>query len=332
MTPTLFSYRLLTLVLCTGFVCGACGKIKSGGALRSIEGIRVDLDQGNERELLAYYFGGMVSPRGGDAFENGLVREEDGEYFLDVEKIAERVPQVESGLRAAGEDGLIEWEELEPIVAGSYYSYRPIPRSVDALRERYGDWRDESTWFGFKVDGVMSPNTRHIRVPLANLKEAISLYQEKGQRVIYPEGTTFISEDVQDNQIIELSVMTRRSDGFWDFYAYGSDGQQLTIVERTPTDLIVPTRCVGCHFGNRLFEPERSFPVDPPPGPMGPRLLHVSETMRRVDVITRIDEHRKRSDSILGLYATLFISEMQSRRANGSLDPSVEEALTKAGF
>ena len=103
-------------------------------------------------------------------------------------------------------------------------------------------------------------------------------------------------------------------------------------IERTPSDLIVPTKCVGCHLGSRLFEPERSFPVDPRPGPDGPRRLYVSDDFKDVGVVRGLDEHRKRSDMVLGMYGTLFISQLRSTRSADTLDSRMMSLLEEVGF
>lgn len=332
MNPTSFSYRLLIQATLLSIFLSACGNPET--QLPDVEPgwVQIEFGQENDRELLAFYIGGMAHPNGADAFAERLVMDRDGAFYLAVPELISRVPALKESLEGAAEDERIDWEEFEPIVSTHYYTYRSIPETIEELRSRYGDWREPTSWFGFRVNGVMSPSVRHIRVSIQNLTEAISLYDANDRHLVYPVGTTFISEHVENEEIFELSAMTKRADGFWDFFAYGMDGQLLAVLERNPTNLTVPTRCVGCHFGNRLFEPEKSFPVVPSPGPTGPRRLYVGSSMKRSETIARLDEHRKRSDSILGLYATLFISDMQSRREQGLLDPEEEEFLSKAGF
>jgi len=294
--------------------------------------VPVVLDQKGERDLLSFYVGGMVSQEGADPFAAGLVLDAGDAFRLDLDKIEEHAPSASPGFRAAAADGEIDWDEFEQVIWESYYSYRSIPATVAELKEGIGDWSDEDAWFGFGVNGVMSPTLRRIRVRTDRLLDAIRNYRENGNRIIYGTGTTFVSDHLRGAESVELSVMTKRADGYWDFYSYDGDGRLARVVKRAPTDLTVPTRCVGCHFGNRLFEPERSFPVDPPPAPDGPRRLYVSDDMRDPEVVRVLDEHRKRSDRILGLYATLFISEMKMQRATGTLSLPVEDALASAGF
>lgn len=324
--------RILVLLFPTFIFIASCGQPDVRPPSESSTQIRVDLEKSDERKLLAFYFGGMLSELGSDPFESGFVQEQNGRFFLDGTRLSELLPELASDIRTAGSDGRIVWDEFESLIQRHYYSYRPIPATVADLKEQRGDFSDTETWFSFEVKGVMSTHVRNIHVPRKQLLTAISNYRNNDGRLIYDSGTTFISEHKEDGQSVEISAMTKRSDGFWDFYAYGLDGSQISRIEHMPSDLIVPTQCVGCHFGNRLFEPEKSFPIDPAPGPDGPRKLYVTGDMRNLRVVRAIDEHRKRSDTILGLYATLFISQMKTRRAEGTIDPEIERILIDAGF
>jgi len=287
------------------------------------------MEGANERRLLSFYVGGMVSEAGQDPFDAGFVEERNGSFFLMVEKILARLPHVGSAMMVAAEDGVIDWSEFEPIIQAHYYDYRPIPRSIEDLRASKGDWRTNDEWFSFEVNGVMSAHVRRIHVRKDDLIYAVSSYKDSDNRLLYKPGTTFISEHIEGDHLLELSALTKRGDGYWDFYAYDESGAQTSTIKREPTDLIVPTRCVGCHFGNRLFEPERSFPADPRPGPDGPRKLYVSVEFKNAQVVRNLDEHRKRSDTILGLYGTLFISRLKS---TPDLSPELRSLLQSAGF
>lgn len=316
----------LTVGLLNGMACGGTGDSPPN---EHDSGVRIVLEGADDRRLLSFYIGGMVSDEGQDPFEAGFVEERSGRFYLILERISARLPELGSSLVSAAEDGAIDWAELEPIIQAHYYDYRPIPRSIADLRTLKGDWRASGEWFSFEVNGVMSSSIRRIHVPKDALISALSSYRESGDRIMYNAGTTFISEHVEGDRVLEVSALTKRNDGYWDFYAYDESGEQTTRIRRDPTDLTVPTRCVGCHFGNRLFEPERSFPAESRPGPNGPRKMYVSEELKNADVVRMLDEHRKRSDTILGLYGTLFISQL---KATSDLSSDLKDLLDRAGF
>lgn len=113
--------------------------------------------------------------------------------------------------------------------------------------------------------------------------------------------------------------MRKRADEQWDFFVYGKDGLPAAQTNTPPRPLKSPVQCVGCHFGDKLFEPAESFPARARPGPHGPRQIYVDEDLRDPVVVRYFDEHRKRSDTILGLYTTLFVSRLRNQQKAGSL-------------
>lgn len=94
----------------------------------------------------------------------------------------------------------------------------------------------------------------------------------------------------------------------------------------------VPTKCLGCHFGDRQFEPEKSFPSVARPGPNGERHVFVPDQFRDKAVRDAFSEHARRSDTILGLYVTLFISDMLNQAEAGLGKESDQQILTRLGF
>jgi hypothetical protein len=220
---------------------------------------------------------------------------------------------------SAGADGLIDWQEFEAFVLDTYADVRDAPRSVEAARDRYGDWSDSTRWFSMSVSGSMSPYRRRISVDMARLRTAVDGMTSLDDDIIYPVGTVFAGEHLDDGGIRETTFMVKRADGLWDYFAYGPDGRPTRTIEHDPSDLNVPTQCIGCHLGSRQFEPERSFPAEARPGPGGERRVYVDPAVRSSDIAGRIREHLKRSDRILGLYVTIYLSELRLR-ARADLD------------
>jgi hypothetical protein len=298
------------IVFLTAWVVSGCGQSAQTNSASGVA--RIDFDKGNERELLRFYVGGMISRSGTDPFSEGIVTESANSYILDVSALAQKLPYLKEELLDINSDGTINWTEFESLVQRYYYRYRFLPDSLDILIREEGDWH-RSDWFSLDVNGVMSPRRRRIHVRKKDLMSALSGYSRNNRAIIYPEGTVFISEHVSEGVLKEISAMRKRKDGFWDFFAYSSDSLLTDRIEQRPKDLMVPTKCVGCHFGSRLFEPEKSFPQSVRDAPDGPRRIYSLSNERTRRVVLLLDEHRRRSDRVLGLYGTLFLSALMQR-------------------
>ena len=99
-----------------------------------------------------------------------------------------------------------------------------------------------------------------------------------------------------------------------------------------PRPLRVPTQCTGCHLGQKLYEPEKSWPGEARDGPFGPRAYHVPEAWRNPEVAALFNEHANRDDGVLGLYGTLYASKLVADRAAGTLAPGDDALLDKLGL
>ncbi len=288
--------------------------------------MQIDLDKSDPERLLRYYFGGYASAAGADPFEAGLLVARDGAFFVDLDALEGR--QAENALRDADGSGRIEWEELEAFVHATYYDARQVPSTAAALHAR-APYR-EGGWFEVEVDGVMTKARRRLFVAEDALRAALRTYQDNGEQLLYPSGTVIVGEHYVEGTHVETTAMLKRGDGFWDFATYGPDGALAFTTHTGPRDLKTPTQCVGCHFGKKQFDPEKSFPGEARPGPHGPRALHVTPQARDAGLVRFFDEHRKRSDTVLGLYGTLFIAHLQAQQRAGEL--SEEDARLLEGL
>ncbi|HMB94276.1 MAG TPA: hypothetical protein VKP65_25725 [Rhodothermales bacterium] len=290
----------------------------------------MDLDKSNPERLLRYYFGGYVDKQASDPFEVGLLVEENGRYYLDTDVFAERQPELTSHLQAAASSGTLTWEALEPFLKDTYYTARAASQTLDVLTSEVSYGGDG--WMQVEIDGVMTTAQRHVYIAEAALRAALSSYPENDEQLLYPRGTTIVGEHWLEGKRIETTVMRKRADGFWDYFTYGQDGALASQTQALPRSLKTPTQCVGCHFGSKQFEPERSFPAEAPPGPHGPRALYVGDDLRDREVVAFFDEHRKRSDTILGLYNTLFVAQLRAERRAGSLSEADAALLDQLGL
>ncbi|MEM8557615.1 MAG: hypothetical protein AAGG50_07315 [Bacteroidota bacterium] len=302
------------------------------------DGVVVDLDKSNEDELLAFYFGSYVGPDGGDPFEAGLLRRDGGTITTDLAALP---PEVRTAFAPAAEDGLIDWDEAKAVFQRTYAEARPVPRTLldfqQATPYLAGDGGVAPDWYLVELDGVMTMARRRLYVPKAALREALLAYDANGEQVIYPVGTALVGEHWLDGARAEVTVKQKRADGFWDFGVYDAGGALTDGTTTPPRDLAAPTQCVGCHLGTKLHEPERSFPARAPDGPHGPRAIYVRDAVRNAEatraVTERFAEHRERPDSVLGIYATLYVADLLAdRRAGLPIAPEDEAVLTALGY
>ena len=322
--------RGLAGILLAVLLLPACGQPDAGAATDGL--VVVDLDRRDPERLLRYYFGGYAGPGGGDPFEAGMLREQEGRFYLDAARLAQQHPGLAGALDAPTADGRLDWDELEAFLRATYYDARGLPPTLDALRAEVPYAAEDTAWFSVEIDGVMTTARRRVFVPVSALRHALRGYAAQGERLIYPEGTPFIGEHWDGGARIETTMMRKRADGAWDYATYGPDGRLADATQARPRALKTPTQCVGCHYGSKLFEPERSFPAAAPDGPHGSRGLYVPEAWRDAEVVRFFDEHRKRSDTVLGLYNTLFVSRLRADRRAGRLAPADSALLDALGL
>ncbi|MEM6336789.1 MAG: hypothetical protein AAF752_09480 [Bacteroidota bacterium] len=322
--------RLFLLGLSVLLAAG-CGGSDSSAPTGSGDLVRVSIDKKNADRLLAYYFGGYASSAGADPFETGLLQRVDGSVFLDRSAFAALHPGMVAALDPIASDGDLGWKELVDFFQATYYDARNVPTSLSTLETEAG-FTPESGWFEVAADGVMTVARRHVFVPEPALREAIAQYKARDEQVLYPIGTTVFGRHQQGEEILETTVMRKRDDGYWDYFTYDQAGQLAAATSTEPRALKTPTQCAGCHLGSRPFEPERSFPAKAADGPHGPRAIYVPAALRNGEIVSFFDEHRKRSDTLLGLYATLYTAELVAQREAGTLSQEDADLLNALGI
>jgi hypothetical protein len=314
---------ILTLLL---FGCGANAERATSPQDDSLR--RITLDKSDPERLLRYYFGGYVPGTAQDPFTVGLLVRRDGAIYLEQDSLARWYPEASQYL-ASGSDAL-DWDDLKLFLQATYYDARDLPPTLGDLRLA-APYRTED-WFTIELHGVMTTALRRIFVDPSALRTALRGYQAAGERLLYPEGTTIIGEHWLEGEHAETTVMLKRPDGFWDYMTYGSEGTLVPMTTTGPRQLQTPTQCAGCHFGDKQFEPERSFPAEARPGPHGPRAIYVDDALRDLEVTMFFDEHRKRSDYVLGLYNTLFVAQLRADREAGRISDADAALLDALGL
>lgn len=292
--------------------------------------IRIHLDRSGEDALVRYYFGSYLNPTT-DPVTAGLVEQVDGTWYLNSPLgVKGAAPALDSLFTSVG-TGVLTWEVLSEFVANTWYEARSLPPSLPHLTEQVGSFREDSSWFRLTVTGSMSPYERRIHVPLEALMKALES-GSASEDVLYPTGTWFIADHYDDGIVVETTAMVKRADSLWDYVAYDRAGQLANRIRKHDGDMQVPTQCLGCHNGNRAFEPERSFPAEAAPGPAGPRRIFVDDVYRDPVVTAALSEHMRRADTILGLYATVFLSGIRSHAVQGRASPEERALLDRYGL
>ena len=303
--------------------CGGSGPVD----VQTAERVPLRLEKSDPDRLIRSVLGGYTSAEGADPFEAGLVSREDGDLFLHPQKLPASLRQA---LADADGDGAIGEDEWTGWVEATYYQARDLPPTTDALRQTAG-YEDGPGWFVVEVDGVMTAARRTIYVPERALRSGLAEAAAGGE-VRYPDGTWIIGEHRLEGDLVETTAKRRRADGFWDFAVYGPDGALAPATQTEPRPLRTPTQCTGCHLGQKLYEPEKSWPAEAPDGPFGPRTYHVPASWRNAEVAARFQEHARRDDGVLGIYATLFVSRLLADRPSGSLAPEDAGLLERLGL
>jgi len=296
--------------------------------VQTADAVRLELDRDDPERLLASVLGAYVGPEGGDPVEAGLLSTDGGDLLLHPD----RLPQAaRAALSDANGDGVIDWDELAAMLEATYVAARAMPPTLDALRRQADFGAGEPDWFTVEVDGVMTAARRRIHVPTAALRGAMAAFPERGD-IAYPAGTWMVGEHLVDGTVVETTVKRRRADGYWDFAVYGPDGALAPATQTEPRPLRVPTQCTGCHLGRRLFEPEKSYPATASDGPFGPRAVHVPDAWRSAEATALFDEHARRDDDVLGLYATVYAGRLLAARQAGTVSDADRALLEALGL
>ena len=304
--------------------CGGGGPVD----VQTAESVPLRLEKAEPARLVRSVLGGYAAPEGADPFETGLVSGSGDDLAIHPQLLA---PSIRQRLSDADGDGAIGPDEWTAFVEATYYEARDFPATLADLRQQAPYDEPDETWFVVEVDGVMTAARRRLYVPTLAVRSALAGYAERGA-LRYPPQTWIIGEHLLDGEVVETTVKHRRADGYWDFAVYDASGALAPATATDPRPLRVPTQCTGCHLGQKLYEPEKSWPGEARDGPFGPRAYHVPEMWRNPEVAALFNEHANRDDGVLGLYGTLYASKLVADRAAGALQPGDDELLDALGL
>jgi hypothetical protein len=309
-----------------------CNRAEYKDKLGGREYVLVDIDKKNVHTLLEYFFYPFLDTTAIDGKEF-VIQLSDEKYKVRADDSLWGVPLSEFLSEQVGSDNTITWEEFKAFVEDAYYDRVGIPGSLNDLLNEDLSYRDNSReWFHVEIDGVMTSARRHIYVKNEAIRESIFSFRKNGNKIIYPTGTVILGEHWVDASLIEITAMAKRFDGYWDFFVFDAGGEIVKSTVTPPKRLEVPLQCVGCHTGSKLFEPEKSFPGYAKSGPHGKRAIYVDERLRNKAVTALFDEHRRRGDHVLGIYATLYVSSLLLNKTRDSLNTEDLEVLKIMGL
>lgn len=322
--------RRWAFALAGALAAGGAGGCAAGPAdVQTAESVPLRLDRARPERLVRSLLGGFAAPGGADPFAAGLVSGEGHALALHPQKLT---PAARAVLRDADGDGALSWDEFRALADEAYYAARALPPTVEALRAAEPYAAVDPAWFAVDVNGVMTALRRRVYVREAALRQAIEAFAADG-RLVYPAGTWIVGEHLgADGAVVETTVKRRRADGFWDFGVYGADGRLAPATSTEPRPLRAPAQCTGCHLGQRRYEPEASFPGPATDGPFGPRAYHVPDAWRSAAATALFQEHARRDDGVLGLYATLWAGRALAARDAGTLAPADAALLERLGL
>ena len=290
--------------------------------------VPVQLDRPRAERLLNFYFGSYTASKGISPTEAGLLHIEGEDIFVSQQSLDQL--GLSAQLEDINGDQVINWDELEPFLLSTYYEARKFPSTLETLYAQTGTPHPDSGWMDIELDGMMVSARRQIFVQEEDVQQALLAYRENKNQLLYPTGTIFIGHHYNKGELVETTISQKRNDQFWDFFIYDQEGRLTPNTVTGPKELLAPTRCVGCHVGTKLFEPEVSFPNGAPDGPFGQRGIYVEEEARNSEIATHLDEHAKRSDTVLGLYATVYASRLQSKLDAGEILTERERTMLEA--
>lgn len=322
--------RLGLLLMTMSAVAFGCSKSPESSAV-----VELDLESRRPGQMAEFFLGAYGTPEQ----VSSVLGDNPGES-LNLDSLRLFAPDLAGALEEATQAGRVSRESFAAAIASTYGPAADLPADVDALwaelggRPTGGGDRqnvEESrlltpSWVTYEVTGSMTEYRRRIHIRRDAVRAALEEYSDSAS-LRYPVGTTVIGEHLQGGEVVETTLMRRRGDGFWSFGAYDARGVPTDSIAGSPDPLGVPGDCFGCHYGSRLFEPERSFPAAARPGPAGERAVHVGEALRSPEVVTLLQEHARRTDGLLGLPATLYLTALLDGRSADSVDAALVRAF-----
>jgi hypothetical protein len=289
--------------------------------------LTIDAESEANKKIVAFYFGSFATT---DPYQSGVLKKDGDSIQLDVEALEKAYPEAKGKLQ--GQNGTLSMESIRAFMNETYYAARKFPPTLQAFRAEHSYSVTDPKWFSVRLNGAMSSVERTIYIEYSALKAALSQYKANNQQLLYPVGTVIIGEYTEGGAIIETTLEQKRADNHWDYWIYDASGNLAKQTLEKPKALKAPTQCVGCHYGKKLYEPEKSYPADAPVINDVLRKIQGTPAPKTAEMVAFFQEHAKRSDTILGVYNTIFVSNLLEKRDKGTLNAEETQLLTQIGL
>jgi formylglycine-generating enzyme required for sulfatase activity len=269
-----------------------------------------------------------------------IIRREGTELYIDLALVPQTSATILRDIaRRESPKECISFREMAAFMDEHYYELtRPYPTLQALLREH--PYRDNPDWLTVPVDSLTFSRLRVLRIEKDRIADALGAYFDNNNRVLYPEGTVIVAESIdKQGKFVDAEVLRKRADSFWNFAVYGPQGSLLKSSiafdeegEPAPerSGLKAPQDCALCHRLDRLdLSGDPEAPVRAPIRAFFQKLparvpqIHLGPEYYSHMAFTELTEaNAKVKDGVFGVYGSLLLSELNSRKRLGTLTPA----------
>jgi sulfatase modifying factor 1 len=278
-----------------------------------------------------------TDPSSPKVMQGKIVRRQGKELYIDLEQVPSEkagvLRQIAAQKQPADEIGL---DEMGAFMAKHYYELTRPYATLQALLRDY-PYRDNPNWLTVPVDSETFHRRRILRVDKDKIAAALISYFDQNDRLIYPQGTVIAAESFDKKGVfVETEVLRKRGDGFWDFSVYNRNGALIPAsiafneegeIAPEQTGFKIPQDCASCHRIDRLdLSGDPEAPARVPIRAFFHRLparvpqIHLGPEYYDHMAFTELTEsNAKQKDSVFGVYGSLLLSELASRKRLSTL-------------
>jgi formylglycine-generating enzyme required for sulfatase activity len=278
-----------------------------------------------------------TEPSSPKVMQGKIVRRQGKELYIDLEQVpSERagvLRQIAAQKQPADEIGL---DEMSAFMGKHYYELTRPYATLQALLRDY-PYRDNPNWLTVPVDSETFHRRRILRVDKDKIAAALISYFDNNDRLIYPQGTVIAAESFdKKGEFVEAEILRKRGDSFWDFSAYNHTGALIPSsvafneegeIAPEQAGFKIPQDCATCHRIDRLdLSGDPEAPARVPIRAFFHRLparvpqIHLGPEYYDHMAFTELTEsNAKQKDSVFGVYGSLLLSELASRKRLSTL-------------